>query len=780
MAELSATRVRRRLDVRGQVQGVGFRPYVYRIARDLGLAGSVANDGHGARIEVEGPPPLLEAFEGRLEAELPPLARISGLDRTELPPDGSSEFRIVASETADGRKPEVTPDAALCVDCLRELFDPTDRRYRYPFITCTNCGPRYSIVRAVPYDRPLTTMAEFELCGPCRREYEDPGDRRFHAQPLACPDCGPRLELRRVDGSALGGDPIVETARLLRRGRVVAIKGVGGYHLACRADREDAVVRLRTRKRRDGKPFALMVADLEDARRIVELSEADEQVLVSAAAPIVLAPKLDANGIAASVAPGCRDYGVMLPYAPLHWLLFAEGLGPLVMTSANRSGRPLTYLDEAAFRELAGVADAFLVHDRRIERPVDDSVVFTFRDAVLPARRARGYAPRPLRLPRGDGAEPLPWIGPERILAMGGELKSAVCLLADGEAILGEHLGDLMQPEAYRHYVGAVGRLKELFGFEAGIVAHDLHPDYAATRHARRMEVPALAFQHHHAHAASLMAEWGEPGPWIALACDGTGYGTDGAIWGGEVLLARLDGFERLGHLEYFPLVGGDAAAMETWRPAAALLRQARGSGWRESCAGLFKRQEPADLERFERQAASGMNAPPTSSLGRAFDAAAYILGLCERNRHEAEAAMALEAAAGTAPAEPLPWAVTDSEGTLVLSLAPALAAMDELRQGGHPVEVLAARFHETVARMLAEAASRAAEATGIRTVGLTGGCFQNRRLLGRTVELLEVLGFEVRVHRRVPPGDGGLALGQAVLAAARLRSRPEPGRGSS
>jgi len=798
--------IRLRLDLRGQVQGVGFRPYVYRLATAHQLAGYVANNSNGAVIEVEGPATRVESLERELIARLPPLAHVTKLLRTRVPPLGESGFRIRPSQADPAHRPEVTPDAATCADCLRELLDPADRRYRYPFINCTNCGPRYSIIRNVPYDRPQTTMAAFIMCPPCAREYSDPADRRFHAQPNACPDCGPRLWLAttagheaRIDRTAeagrqlaevSGADPIREAARLLQEGRILAVKGIGGYHLACRADREDVVRRLRQRKLRDGKPLALMVADLQAARRICRLTAADEETLTSSAAPILLAPKAPQHGLAASVAPGCRDFGIMLPYAPLHHLLFAEGLGPLVMTSANLAGQPLTYRDRDALEELADVADAFLVHDREIFRPVDDSVVFTFRQEAVPVRRARGYAPRPIRLAgfsqtaeadRPDKMRGGAMCGPDparRILAVGGELKNTVCLLADGEAVVSEHLGDLTRPEAFRHFVQAIDRLKQLCGFEPQIVACDLHPRYLSTEYARRLGLPVVGVQHHHAHIASLMAEWGQPGPIIGLACDGTGLGTDQAIWGCELLLCELGRFDRLGHLEYFPLVGGDLAALETWRPAAALLRQTFGDQWPEllgRCMQLQAGQEPPDptpeqLRLFEHQAAGQINAPPTSSLGRVFDAVSFLLGLCSRNRHEAEAAMAVEGAAESGPAavEPLAFEVVKDDGTLRIRLQPGIRELVEERLAGQTVETLAARFHQTVVQALFEAARAACRSHGLNRVGLSGGCFANRRLLSGLVEMLEADGREVLYHRQVPCGDGGLSLGQAVVAACR------------
>ncbi len=757
--------IRRRFDLRGQVQGVGFRPFVYRLACAHGLSGFVANDGHGAVIEVEGGSAALSVFEADLTQKLPPLARITSIARCCTAPLGSAGFHISRSRPDANQRPEVTPDAALCEDCRRELSDPADRRHRYAFINCTNCGPRYSIIRTVPYDRPATTMAEFTMCEPCAREYADPGHRRFHAQPNACPVCGPRMELCRPDRSTIEGDPIRETARMLAAGRIVAIKGIGGYHLACRADVDSVVAELRRRKIRDGKPLAVMVPDIEAAQRICVLTAADVAAMTSSAAPIVLAAKRAEHSLAASVAPACKDFGVMLPYAPVHHLLFAEGLGPLVMTSANLSGQPLTYEDQEAFDILGSAADAFLTHNREIFRPIDDSLVHTFRGDVVPIRRARGYAPRPLRLDQiGEG---IPRLGrADTVLAVGGDLKSTVCLFSAGEAIVGEHLGDLSQVETYRSFVRAIKRLEELFGLRPRLVAHDLHPQYLSSQYARSLGIPVVGVQHHHAHIASVMAEWGELGPVIGLACDGTGYGTDGAIWGCEILRCERGVFDRVGQLEYFRLVGGDAATMETWRPAAALLRQALGPDWAGQTGAAFDGVAPAALDVFERQAASGVNAPLTSSLGRVFDAVSFLTGLCDRNRHEAEAAIALEAAAGELSADPYTYAVTERDGHLVMSVSPALLEINEAIRGGESVERIAVRFHETIARMLADSAALAGDLTRARTVALSGGCFCNRRLLARVVNLLEARGLRALYNRQVPCGDGGLSLGQAAVAA--------------
>lgn len=758
---------RERLELEGQVQGVGFRPCVYRVASRLGLGGFVLNDSRGAVVEVEGPTERIEAFVGALVRELPPLARVSRVSRAACEPRGQQEFQIERSLGGPERRAEVTPDAATCRDCVRELFDPSDWRYGYAFINCTNCGPRYSIVHSVPYDRAGTTMSAFALCERCAREYGDPRDRRFHAQPVACAACGPRLRLLEASGAPRAGDPLREAAAVLRSGGILAIKGIGGFHLACDAMLPRAVDELRRRKLRDGKPLALMVPDLAIARGLCELSAADEEALRSPAAPIVLARRRAGATVAAGIAPGSAYLGVMLPYAPIHHLLLAQWPRALVMTSANQSERPLTYVESDALRELSSVADAFLTHDREIFRPIDDSVVFTFRGAAVPVRRARGYVPAAIEVAG-------PWDGAEAaVLALGGELKNTVCLWKGKRAIVSEHLGDLTNAEAYRHYCGAVERLCGLFEFKPEIIVRDLHPNYLSSALAGTLEARRIGVQHHHAHVASVMAETGEHGPVIGLACDGAGYGTDGAVWGCEVLCCERGASERIGHMAYVPLVGGDAAAVETWRPAAALLRSAWGGEWLERGG----RGAPCVRERFERlgatrlsvfagQAARGLNAPPTSSLGRAFDAAAFLLGLCDRNRYEGEAAAALEAAAVEAgvAVEPFAYRVECGE-PMLLNLAPALGELADAVGAGGGVAELAARFHETVARMLADAAESACERKSVATVVLSGGCFANRILLSRVVDLLEGRGLRVLMNRHVPAGDGGLSLGQAYVA---------------
>ena len=816
--------IRRRLSVRGRVQGVGFRPYVYRLARGLGLAGLVGNDTHGAFIEVQGSGEAVDAFGRRLGPEAPPLARVAEVLATDLPAvPADHEFRIQSSRADGVQDAEVTPDSALCADCLRELFDTADRRYRYPFINCTNCGPRYSIIRRVPYDRPNTTMAAFTMCPACQAEYDDPANRRFHAQPNACPVCGPRAWLvDRAGRPTEGVDPIRACAELLNAGRIVAVKGLGGFHLACRADSDDAVGELRRRKGRESKPLAVMVAGLVAARGLVELDEAAAELLSGPVRPIVLLPRLPDALVSPQVARGTNLLGLMLPYTPLHELLLADVLGSLVMTSGNPTAEPLCRDNDEALSRLSELADAFLLHDRDIERRVDDSVVRKVigdrlqviagkkvigdrlqgvaekkqpPDEHLPLstvtynlspityhlspilRRARGYSPAPIEVPI-EAAEP--------ILAVGGELKSSVCILAGHTAVLSEHLGELDNPAAYRNFVATVEQFQQFLDVTPKVIACDLHPEYAATRFARRYAenrgLRLVEAQHHHAHVVGAAAENGFGGPIVGIACDGTGYGSDGAIWGGEVLVGDARGFRRAAHIEYYPLAGGDAAARETWRPAAALVRQAYGAGWR----GLFGRlavPDECDAEALDLVTArleGGARLPMTSSTGRLFDAAAWMLGLCGANTHEGRAAMALEAAAESVEQEePLTWATQRGDDAIParnadsgLDVRPLVRRLVEGRLAGEPVPALARLFHVALAAMFVDAATLTARAERIEHVALSGGCFANRLLLEGMTRRLAAAGLSVLTHRQAPPGDGGLALGQAVVAAGTVGSR--------
>jgi hydrogenase maturation protein HypF len=709
-----AGRERRRLLVTGVVQGVGFRPFVHGLAFRHGLAGFVRNDGRGVEIEVEGTAGALDAFAAALVDHAPGAARIEGVDVRPAPLRGEREFAIVESE-ARGRGALVPPDLATCDACLSELFDPGDRRYRYPFINCTQCGPRFTIVTAVPYDRANTTMAGFRMCDECRREYDDPRDRRFHAEPIACPACGPRLTL-----------PLDEAITRLRDGEVLAVKGLGGYHLACDATSEEAVALLRRRKRRDEKPFALMASD---PWSLVTLDAKEQALLRAPARPIVVARRRREARVAAGVAPGTPWLGVMLPYTPLHHLLCAGAGGPLVMTSGNVGDEPIAVDDDDAHRRLGSIADAFVAHDRPIHRRCEDSVV----RRGGPLRRSRGYAPG--RLALGTPAR-------RPLIGAGAELKSTFCVAHGDDAYLSPHLGDLDSELADLAFRRDLALYLDMLGVVPELIAHDLHPDYRATRWAQEQDLELVGVQHHHAHAAGCLAEHGESGPALALVFDGTGYGTDGTLWGGELLRCDLAGFERLRALRPVPLPGGAAAIREPWRSAAIHLELAG---------------RPVPFARWPLVRASlAVNAPRSSGMGRLFDAAAAVLGLRERVTYEGQAAVELEQLAGDVHAAPYHWAFGDGPGLVA-------QVFDDAASGRSPAAVAAA-FHETIA---AAAAAACAEAGAPRTVCLSGGSFQNLRLLASTRRRLEETGFRVLSHRLVPCNDGGISYGQAAVAAA-------------
>jgi len=761
------TLTRTRVRVEGIVQGVGFRPFVHALAGRLGLAGLVGNDAGGVFVEVEGAAETVERFLEALATEAPPLAVIERLTATPLAPTGGHGFAIAPSQAGGERQTLVSPDTATCADCLRELADPADRRYRYPFINCTNCGPRFTIVRDVPYDRPATTMATFEMCADCAREYSDPADRRFHAQPVCCPACGPALALLDREGRPAAGDPLAEAAARLREGAVVAVKGLGGYHLAADAASEPAVAALRARKHREDKPFAVMVADLDTARALGQVDPAEAAMLTSPRRPIVLLrrrPPGSGAAVAASVAPGNRSLGVMLPYTPLHHLLLAEVGRPIVLTSGNVSDEPIAYLDDEARERLGGIADWFLTHDRPIHVRADDSVVRAFGGRELPLRRSRGFAPQPLGLP---------WPFPRHVLACGAELKHTFCLAKDGHAFLSNHIGDLENYETYRSFTEGVEHFRRLFAVEPVVVAHDLHPEYLSTKYALELEGVGLeGVQHHHAHVAACLADNGEPGPVLGVAFDGLGYGPDGTIWGGELLVADLESFRRVGHLELVPMPGGTAAIKEPWRMAAAWL-DAAFEGRVPQRLNVVGRNR-ARWERVVALARSGTASPATSSAGRLFDAVAAILGVRDTINYEGQAAVELEQLAD--PSETAAYRVRitgpDVDGGLLrLGGTDLVRAVVSDVTAGVAAPLVAARFHNGLAGATVAACQQLRDTTGLGTAALSGGVFQNMLLLERTVAALEQEGFRVLVHSRVPPNDGGISLGQAAVAAARDRA---------
>jgi hydrogenase maturation protein HypF len=755
--------------VEGVVQGVGFRPFVYSLATGLGLRGFVGNDTDGVFVEVEGAHEDITVFLGKLERDAPPLARIERVTVIPIAPTGSPEFVIVASEQQGPRRTLISADTATCADCLRELADPADRRYGYPFINCTNCGPRFTIVRDVPYDRPFTTMAPFAMCDQCAAEYHDPADRRFHAQPTCCPACGPRLTLRCAESlmksmtQSTRSSEVNNAIALLGRGYVVAVKGVGGYHLAVDAGSEGAAARLRGRKHREDKPFAVMVADVQRARELAVVDDAAAGLLTSPGRPIVLLPRRPGAMIADAVAPGNRQLGIMLPYTPLHHLLINAAAGPMVLTSGNVSDEPIAHRDEDALERLETIADAFLLHDRAIYIRTDDSVARVFHGKPITLRRSRGYAPEPITV-----TKPFP----RPVLAVGAELKNTFCLAKDRHAFVSQHIGDLENAETLRSFTEGIDHFRRLFDIEPAVVAHDLHPEYLSTKYALDLDgVELVAVQHHHAHIASCLADNGEAGPVIGVAFDGTGYGTDGTIWGGEFLAADLGTFDRIGHLAPVPMPGGAAAIRQPWRMAAAYLDTAFGGAMPENLAVRVRNEQTwTPILHMSRQ---NVNAPLTSSAGRLFDAVAALLGVRDTISYEGQAAIELEQLA--APGE-RGWyrAGLEQHEVFWLHGSDLVRAAAEQTLAGVPREVVAARFQHGVAAAIEAGCKLARERTGLDTVALSGGVFQNWLLLHDTVARLQTAGFRVLTQARVPCNDGGISLGQAVIAGALA----DPGQG--
>jgi len=742
---------RARFRVTGVVQGVGFRPFVYRLAHELGLSGYVLNDARGVLIEAEGPSDTLLALPSVLRGEAPPLAVIDDIAVERMEPLGDSGFEIRASGTGGVPLATVPPDSATCTECLAEMSNPSDRRYGYAFINCTDCGPRFTIVTTVPYDRPNTTMAAFEMCEACRDEYEDQASRRFHAQPIACPQCGPVL---RLDDRAPEHEPVDEAARLLRDGCVVAVKGLGGYHLACDASDLDAVTRLRARKHREEKPLAVMVADLNAARGLVELSDEEAEILASPRAPIVLLRRRRDAAIAEAVAPGNPYLGLMLPYTPLHHLLMSRIQQPLVLTSGNLTDEPVTYEDANAKERLGAIADAFLTHDRKIQTRCDDSVVRVVRGREYPVRRSRGYAPEPIAVSRA-------FVAP--VLAAGPELKHTFCFGIEGAAVLSHHIGDLQTYEAMTAFTDGIEHFQRLFEMIPEFVAHDLHPEYLSTKWALDSTIPTkVPVQHHHAHIASCLADNHRYERVIGLALDGTGMGDDGTLWGCEVLIADHCRYERVAHLSYINLPGGEAAIKEPWRVGAVYLDAAFGDA-ADDLNLPFVRETAAAWAPVLKMAAQGLNAPRASSAGRLFDAASAICGIRSRASFEGQAAAELENIADPSTRLAYPCALTDG----VLDGVGLIRGLAEDLAGGRSVPEAAGAFHNGFAAALVEACESIAELTGLRVVALSGGTWQNLLLLERVMAGLEQRGIEVLIHRRVPCNDGGLSLGQAVVANA-------------
>jgi hydrogenase maturation protein HypF len=760
--------VRREILVSGIVQGVGFRPYVYRLATARQLEGSISNTVAGVTIEVQGPLEFVEEFISRLPAEAPALAQITGVAIRELPCKPDRQFEILPSLAAARADTLIAPDVAVCADCLRELFDPADRRYLYPFLNCTNCGPRFSIVREIPYDRARTSMAVFPMCGQCRAEYDDPLNRRFHAQPNACWKCGPRLELWDAQGHALDAhDPIAAAVERLRAGEIVAMKGLGGFHLAVDATNSEAVERLRERKRRFEKPLALMVINLAAATRYGRIDPQSERMLTSWHAPIVLLPKKETTALAEAVAPSHTELGMFLPYTPMHHLLFAAGkFAALVMTSANLSEEPIAIDNREAVERLGSIADAFLVHNRDILRRCDDSVVRVSGGSARQIRRSRGFVPAPITL-----REKVP-----AILAVGGELKNTVCITRKNEAFLSQHIGDLENVAAFDFFREAVEHLSRILEVQPNIIAHDLHPEYLSTEWAARWALEhngarLIGVQHHHAHIASCMAENHLDGRVIGFALDGTGYGTDRRIWGGEALIADYVDFERAGHFAYVPLPGGEAAIREPWRMALSYLHDAFGSDALTLDLPFMRAIERRKIEMVSKMIVRQINSPLTSSCGRLFDAVAALIGLRHAATYEGQPAIELEMRARVSTdTTAYPFDLRKRDGSWQIGARPLIYAIVEDLKRETPTETISRRFHNGLVEMLASLAERLREQTSLKRMCLSGGSFQNELLLGGLQKKLSPASFEVFTHSQVPAGDGGLSLGQAAIAAQRFR----------
>jgi hydrogenase maturation protein HypF len=749
----------RRIEVRGTVQGVGFRPWVYRLAADAGIGGRVRNDGAGVIIEAFGVETALDAFVEHLQADSPRAARIDALRWLEIPEEPVEGFEIVASRMAGERRVSIPADLATCAPCVAEINDLRNRRYRYPFTNCTDCGPRFAIALDVPYDRQRTTMKAFTMCDDCRREYESIGDRRFHAQPNACPACGPQLRLVSADGEVIAGvDPVHAAAVALASGEILCLKGIGGFHLVCDATSQRAVTELRRRKRREAKPLAVMVADLHAAEALAVLGEEERQLLTSTAAPIVLLRRRPDSGLADAVAPGNPYVGVMLPYSPLHHLLLREAGRPLVMTSGNLSEEPIVYRDDEVMKRLAAVADVFVLHDREIVTRCEDSVARVIAGAPTLLRRARGYVP---------GAVPLARFLDGAVLACGGHLKNTFCLAAGDTAYLGPHIGDLDNLAAVESFEQSIERMERFLGIAPEVIAHDLHPLYASTAYALQRPGRAhVAVQHHHAHVVSAMAEHGLRGPVLGVAYDGTGYGTDGTAWGGEILRADECGYERLATFRPIALAGGEAAIRSVWRIALALLDDAFDGHPPLRQLPAFADVPASEIDVVRRMMATGVNAPQARGVGRYFDAVGVLLLAKTRARFEGEVAMGVEHVAAAEPGEAYPFTIDRSGSLPAIDLRPTLRALvsDLLDFGGIPR--IASRFHATLIAATVECVANALRAAGAMPVVLTGGCFQNVLLAEGLSRRLAPFA-DVYLHGNVPPGDGGLALGQAVIADA-------------
>jgi len=767
---------RARVLVRGVVQGVGFRPFVHRLAHKYELKGWVLNSTEGVVIEVEGPREKLEAFLREMEQSPPPRAVLEKVEVNFLPPLGHVSFTIEASRQAADEFVLISPDICICADCLKELFEPGDRRFRYPFINCTNCGPRFTIINDIPYDRPKTTMAVFQMCPLCEKEYHDPTDRRFHAQPNACPVCGPGVSLVDKGGTVLGeGDAAIrEARRLLAKGTILAVKGIGGFHLACDATNGAAVSLLRERKHRINKPFAIMSLDCQEVEKYCYLGEGERQLLESPQRPIVLLRQKHGCPISPLVAPGNLYLGVMLPYTPLHYLLLEKmqeetDMLALVMTSGNMSEEPIAKDNDEALEFLGTLADVFLLHNRDIHVRCDDSVTRVFQGKEFLMRRSRGYAPFPVRLP----------FEMKQVLACGAQLKNTFCLTRDNYAFLSHHIGDLENLETLASFESGIEHFKSLFRVEPEVVAYDMHPNYLSTRYALELKgkdtrLQFVPVQHHHAHIASCLADNGLCGPAIGVSFDGTGYGQDGHVWGGEFLIADYTGFKQAAHLKYLPMPGGEAAIRRPYRMALSYLSYLP----KELIADLppLEQVGPLELGVLTKQIKEKLNSPLTSSMGRLFDAVSSLLDICHSTTYEGQAALELEMKADESIRDGYLWPVKEQKLPIVIDWDYPLKGVIADFKAGVPVPVISARFHNSVAEMIARTCSAIREATGLNQVALSGGVFQNVLLLERALDQLRRSGLETFIHHQVPCNDGGISLGQAVVASAQFNATPKKG----
>jgi len=752
--------------VTGAVQGVGFRPFVCSLATRLKLDGYVSNDPEGVVVEVEGEPAALEAFLLEIRESSPPMARVEKIIDTRIQTTGIPGFMIKASRCAGKRTVLVLPDLGTCEDCLREMQDPSDRRFRYAFINCTNCGPRYTIIKDLPYDRKRTTMVSFQMCPECCQEYESPSNRRFHAEPTCCKVCGPQMRLIAPDGTEIPcADPMEETKARLARGGIVAMKGLGGFHLVCAAENMEAVKELRKRKRRDLKPFAVMVSTPQEAMRICIVSSEERELLCGPERPIVLLRKRDRHGLAEAVAPGSMFFGVMLPYTPMHALLM-QRFDSVVMTSGNISDEPIAYQNEDALRRLNGLADCFLMHNRDIQVRTDDSVMQVTQGHTRFLRRSRGYAPFPVRLPLNMSAG--------EILAVGAEQNNTICWVRKDKAFLSHHIGDLQEVKAYESFLDAIEHIQRVLGLHAAVVACDMHPGYLTTKYARQSGLEVQFVQHHHAHIASVLAEEGRTDPVIGVAFDGMGWGGDGKLWGSEFMLCDLAGFERIGSLEPIAQPGGDMAEKRIQRMAYSHLRTAFGDRSDELAGRLMPEFAKDEMRGVSQIMDRGVNCPTTSGMGRLFDSISALLGICGYNTFHAQAPMELEAAAWRAQGEDGFYEVEYVKGTAIHTVIRSRHLIQRLVEdflSGASTEICAARFHNSIARLVLNMCLEARENTGIRTVAISGGVMSNAYLVEKLLLEFSANDFELLFNKEVPPGDGGVSLGQAAVAAWRWLS---------